>query len=173
MKKVTIEFKSMKLSEDGRTVIIKGVCLGHHTKIEISILQLAKIFGTDRKVGNKLSEIGFGSEELEDECDETRDYVKKFPEITVWERELEFPEVSVEDESWAERSTDPEIIWIHAEDIKGWSNEGLRIDFPKKIYDSELKGKNFGVYATPFYVYLRKDDRIRMSINLPIEEVIH
>jgi hypothetical protein len=160
----TIDFKSMKLSEDERTVIIKGNCLGHNVKIEVSIIQLAKIFGTDREIADEAT---LNPEECEKKCKETKEYAKKFPDIAVWDKELEFREVSVEDESWTEISADPKIIMIYAEDICGWDNEGIRIDFPIKVYNSELKGKNFGVYVSPFYADLKEDDKMRMTVTLP------
>lgn len=143
----------MEHLENQNTVKIIGDCLGHHVTMNISILQLAKIFGTDKEVGGELGN-DFGTEEYEDKCDETREYVKKFPEINVWNKELEFNYISVENEGWAKKSTNPETIGIYAEDIVGWNNEGLRIDFPKEIYNQKLKEKKFRVFVSPFSVEL-------------------
>lgn len=158
-----ITSRKMKLLENQNTVKIIGDCFGHQVTMEISILQLAKIFGTDKEISQKV-ETDFGSTEYEDKCDETREYVKKFPEIEVWDKELEFGYVSVEDQKWVkefrenkfqEKSINPKTIGIYAEDIVGWDNEGIRIDFPKEIYDKELKDKKFKVFVSPFYVDLR------------------
>ena len=162
---VTITFKKMELLENHNTVKIVGDCFGHQVTMEISILQLAKIFGTDKEISQEV-ENDFGSTEYEDKCDETREYVKKFPEIKVWNNELEFGYVSVEDQKWVkefrenkfqEKSINPKTIGIYAEDIVGWDNEGIRIDFPKEIYDKDLKGKEFRVFVSPFSVDLRID----------------
>ncbi len=153
---VTITFKKMKLLKDQNTVKIVGDCFGHEVLIEISILQLAKIFGTDREVVQE-AEDDFGSKEYEDKCNETREYVQKFPEIDVWNKELEFSYVSVENEGWARRSTNPETIRIYAEDIVGWNNEGIRIEFPKEIFNQKLKDKKFRVFMSSFAVELRTD----------------
>lgn len=139
----------MELSEDRNTVKIVGECSGHKVRMEISILQLAKIFGTDREVGDECERIGFGSVELEDKCAETRELIKKFPDVKVWERKIEFTYVRAS-------ARDEKSVDIYAEDLVGWSNEGLRIDFPKEIFDSELKGK-FRVFATPFSVKLKPE----------------
>lgn len=151
---VTITFKKMELTEDQNTVRITGDCFGHEVKIELSILQLAKIFGTDREVGYEIKD-DFGSTEYEDKCEETRKYVKQFPDIHVWDTEMEFGYVSTEDESWAAKSKDPRKIKIYAEDIVGWDNEGIRIDFPAEVFNKEIKGKKFGVFSSPFYVELK------------------
>jgi plasmid maintenance system antidote protein VapI len=87
----------MELLENQNTVKIIGDCFGHQVTMEISRLQLAKIFGTNKEVLKKV-ENDFGSKEYEDRCEETREYVKKFPEIKVWNNELGFGYVSVEDQ---------------------------------------------------------------------------
>ena len=81
-----IDFKQMKLLEDNITVKIIGDYLKNKIIIKLSILQIAKIFGTDKKIIDKLD---FGSIEDEYKCDETREYVKKFPNIDVLDREIE------------------------------------------------------------------------------------
>lgn len=153
----------MELLENQNTVKVIGDCFGHQVIMEILILQLAKIFGTDKEVLKEV-ENDFGSTEYEDRCDETREYVKKFPEIKVWNNKLEFDYVSVEDQKWVKESREnkfqeklinPETIGIYAEDIVGWGNEGIRIDFPRELYDKELKDKKFGVFVSPFSVDLR------------------
>ena len=153
---VRTSFRSMRLLDDMNTVKIIGDCLGHRVTIKISVLQLAKIFGTDKEVVQEVGD-GFGSEEYEDRCDETREHIKRFPEIDVLRDELEFGYVSVEDETWAKRSADPQTIGIYAEDIVGWGNEGIRIDFPKEIFNHKLKGKKFRVLVSPFYAVLNPD----------------
>lgn len=144
----------MELLKNQNTVKIFGDCFGHRVIMEISIFQLAKIFGTDKEIVQEV-ENNFGTEEYEDKCNETREYVKKFPKIDVWDKKLEFDYVSVEDESWAQRTTDPNIIGIYAEDIVGWNNEGIKIKFPKGVFDQELKDKKFKVFVNPFSVELR------------------
>ncbi len=160
-----IIFKKMELLEDGNTVKITGDCFGQEVVIEISILQLAKIFGKDKEVVQEI-ESDFGSEEYEDRCDETREYIKRFPEIDVQDKGLEFGYVSVESRSWVKefrenkfqkQPTKLEMIGIYAEDLVGWNNEGIRIDFPKEIFNRELKDREFKVFVSPFSVELVPD----------------
>ncbi len=147
-----IPFKEMKLDNDGITVRIIGEAFGYKIPMKVSILQLAKIFGADKEVGEECESIGFGSEELEEKCEETRKLIEKFPNIKVWNNEVKFDYSSVEDSSWKSKSSNPNIIWVYAEDIVGWNNEGILIDFPKELYDKRLKGKNFEVFVKPFSV---------------------
>jgi hypothetical protein len=155
-----IKFKKMELKDDEITVKIIGEAFGHKINMKISILQLAKIFGTDQKVGEECESIGFGSFELEEKCEETRELIKKFPNIiNGWTKEIKFDYVSVEDGLWKDRSKDPNIIWIFAEDLVGWDNEGILIDFPKEIYDKMLKGKEFEVFVRPLSLVLSIKDK--------------
>jgi hypothetical protein len=135
----TIEFKKMKLKEDNVTVEIIGDCFGHKINIELSILQLAKIFGADKDIGAKLQTEGFGSEELEKQCNETRELIEKFPDIKYWNNKVEFTDPSVS--NW-EQENNKEFIGIFAEDLCGWSNEGIGIKFPTKLYDEIFKEKS-------------------------------
>jgi len=58
-----------------------------------------------------------------------------------------------------QRSTDPNIIEIYAEDIVGWDNEGIRIKFPIELYKKLLEGKNFKVFVKLFSVEFRFEKR--------------
>lgn len=119
---------------------------GYQATVELSILQLAKIFGTD---GEVIRELGFGNEEYESRCDETRACVERFPNIQVADRELEFGSVTVTEHV----ETKPGFVQILAEDIVGWDNEGMSIEVPRVVFD-QLKG-GFRVFVRPFSVVLR------------------
>ena len=147
-----ISFKEMKLDNDEITVKTTGEAFGYKIPIKLSILQLAKIFGTDREVGEECESIGFGSQELEEKCEETKELIKKFPDIRVWNNEVKFDYTSVEEISRKSVSSNPNVIQIYAEDIVGWNNEGILTDFPKELYDKELKCKKFEVSVKPFSV---------------------
>jgi len=148
---VTITFKGMDLLKDRNTVKIIGDCFGSLVVIEISILQLAKVFGTDRNIGQEIGS-NFGSKEYEDKCEETREYIKKYPNVEVWDKEIEFKDVSVDIENATRKSMYPETVGIYAEDIVGWDNEAVRIYFPEKVYNQTLKDKKFKVFVSPFFV---------------------
>jgi len=145
---VQIIFKKMKLSEDKRTVFIDGDCYGKEVKIKLSILQLAKVFGTDRELAQDV-EHSFGSEEYEDGCIETRKYVEKFPKISVWDREIEFSGCG------GENREKKEVILIWGEDMGGWDNEGVQITFPQELYDRILEGKDYSISMTPFRIIFK------------------
>ena len=158
-----IAFEKMLLSEDQNTVKIIANCFEHRVVVELSILQLAKIFGTDKDVFETM-ETSFGSTKYEERCDETRRYVQRFPEINIENNTVEFRYVSVTDQEYRaenmqyqaqEASNHPETISVYAEDIVGWDNEGIRIRMPRKIYENELKGTRFGVLVRPFSIDLK------------------
>ena len=142
----------MELSKDGNTVHIDADAFGHKIDITLSILQLAKIFGTDGEVAGEYLKSGFGSVELEDKCNETREFVKAFPNITVWDNKVEFRDISI-----SEGDTE-ETLKIFGEDISGWSNEGIMIIFPKKLYNKTLENKKFRIFVAPFFVDLRTNE---------------
>jgi hypothetical protein len=133
-----IKFEKIGLNEEGNTVNIIGD-LG--INIKMSILQLAKVWETDKSVMSKL-ENNFGSNELENQCKETRDLIKKFPDIKFDEKEIKFDDISF-------RETKEENIRIYAEDIVGWNNEGITIEMSKKIYDENLDRKEFFMILIP------------------------
>ena len=89
----------MRLVNYGRSVVIDGESVspnswGEKAEIKMSILQLAKIWGTDRISVSEVED-SFGSDELEDKCDETREEVKKFPDFEFWNKEIKIEDVSV------------------------------------------------------------------------------
>ncbi len=145
-----IPFKEMKLDDDGIKVRIIGEAFGYKIPMKVSILQLAKIFGRDKEVVEECGKAGFGSEELEEKCEETRGLIEKFPDIKVWDNKLKFDYVSVEDNSWKRKSSNPDVIQVYAEDLVGWNNEGILIALPKELYDKELRGKQFEMFVKPF-----------------------
>jgi hypothetical protein len=141
MKNIITKITSMKLKEsDDNIVQIIGICQEQEAKAELSVLQLAKIFGSDKKVISEV-ENDFGSVEYEDKCEEIKALIKSFPNIKTAEKEIEFDYVSI-------GNIKENAIEIYAEDIVGWNNEGLRIDFPFEIYDKYLQGKKFKVFMT-------------------------
>jgi hypothetical protein len=67
---------------------------------------------------------------------------------------VEFGFVSVKNKLSAKKPANPDTIRMYAEDIVGWNNEGIRIDFPKEIFSQKLKDKEFKVLVSPFSVSL-------------------
>ncbi len=135
-----IEFRKISLKDDKRTVLIIGDYKGNSIQIRMSILQLAKLFGVDKEVMKNLI---FGSEELEDRCEEVKKLIKKFPYIEVKEQQLDFERYSIIDETTDIDSPEKEFVSVFVEDIVGWGNEGIRINIPKEIYDSKLEKKKY------------------------------
>jgi len=167
-----IGFKKMSLNEEGNTVKIIGEVVNPPKKyndeisIEMSILQLAKVWSTDRRKVSKV-ENGFGAGELEDECEETKEEVKNFPNIEFWNKEIKFDFINITG------TAKEKNMHICAEDISGWSNEGIRIEMPKKIYDAELNDKEFELILTPASIIL-KTIKQEFKKDLPMDsELVH
>jgi len=150
-KKIIIKFKSMKLREDKRTVEILGDYNGKEVIIELSVLQLAKFWNTDKEVLKKLEKSGWGSEELEDECKETRELVEKYPNIKVeWK-----PLVIKPPRNGVNWNKEKDIMCAWAIDISGWKNEGIGIIFPLPLYPEELDNE---------FIFSLFFDRIELEI---------
>ncbi len=148
-----IEFKEMKLANDGISVEIKGKSVsanyfGEDVDVKMSVLQLAKMWGTDRNAGEACEESGWGSKELEDKCDETKNEIKKFPDVKYWNKEIECYEGGV-------INNEGEMVDIYGEDISGWNNEGIIMKMSKEIYDKEIGEKKFKVILNPMTITLR------------------
>jgi hypothetical protein len=148
----------MELYPDNNTVCITCNNSGHEVIIELSILQLAKIFGSDTKVISEI-ENKFGTDEYEDKCAETRQLVKEFPKIKANNKELEFFDNTVsstnEDLEFLKKfPIKEESIRLYGEDIGGWNNEGIRIRIPKVLYNQFLANKQFKIIAEPFKIKL-------------------
>lgn len=155
----------MRLKEDSRTVQIEGEIVNpfkiykEKINIEMSILQLAKVWGTDRKAVSKV-ENEFGSEELEDLCEETKEEIKNFP-IEFWNKEIKCGYVNTTDKTNDRDSPDmkTQIVRIYGEDLCGWDNEGILVEIPKEIYDKELKGKKIEMILEPVLIKLRENKK--------------
>jgi uncharacterized secreted protein with C-terminal beta-propeller domain len=139
-----IDFKKIKLSKDKNSVEITGT---PDTKIKMSILQLARIWGLDKKITEEAL-FHFGSEKLEMQCNETRELIKKFPKIKLEGREMKISSVDI-------LTKDDKILKIIGEDLCGWNNEGIKIEMSKKIYDKNLDGKEFSMRLNPKEIELR------------------
>ncbi|MGD9276800.1 MAG: hypothetical protein PVJ67_06535 [Candidatus Pacearchaeota archaeon] len=153
-----IEFKKMKLNGENMQVKILGESVssnshGEKVDISMSILQLAKVWGTDREVSDL--ENGFGSWELEKQCEETKKLINKFPEVKFWDKEVECYESKI-------GGKNGDNIEILGEDISGWNGEGISIEMPFEVYDKEINGKDFDIILTPFTIILRiKKDEVK------------
>jgi hypothetical protein len=109
-----IEFK--KITLDRNTIIIQGT---ENTQIKMSILQLARIWGLDKKITDE-AVFHFGSEKLEIQCKETREAVKKFSNINLKGDEIKIIHIDLV-------TKDNKILKILGEDLCGWNNEGVKI----------------------------------------------
>ena len=153
-----IEFKKMKLIEEGRSVEIIGKIMeiskapykNKKAIITMSILQLAKIWGTDRE-NTSDADNNFGSEKLEDKCDKTRELVNKFPDVKFCNKEIECQDNTIISDK------DNDKIGLLGEDISGWGNEGVLVRITKKIYDKELDGKSFKLILTPTFIKVKEE----------------
>ena len=139
----SINFEKMELSEDEKSVIITGECSGREVTIELSILQLAKVFGADKGLAEEV-EREFGSEELEGKCEETKNLVYGFPHISVWNTSIELTVTGEE--------VDGKNVIIMAEDLGGWDNQGVRIYLPIDLHSSTLKEKIYTAFISPFEI---------------------
>ena len=130
------------MQDDERTVLIIGDYNNFEIKIKMSVLQLATIWGTDKNVIKELDR-GFGSEELEDRCEEVRNLIKKFPNVKVENNKLVFDSYSFIDETIDRDSPEKKFVSIFIEDIVGWGNEGIEIKIPKDLYCSKFEKKKY------------------------------
>lgn len=131
-----IFFKSMELFDENNSnsVRIIGDSSGKKVEIEMSILQLAVIFDTDKNVISLMKQSGgFGSHELELKCTETKELVKKYPEITFSNNQL----ISSKDCCFIPYTKDGDEDYgrIIFEDLSGWGNEGISIILPMSLYN--------------------------------------
>jgi hypothetical protein len=133
-----ITFKRMTLLEDLKVDVI-GDCEGQEVHIRLSILQLAKAFGTDKEAVSK-TENGHGSEQLEEACAETRTIIEKFPDVELSGNDIEFYDV---DTRKANVYFDENLIVVFGEDLCGWNGEGVQVHVPLPIYERELEGKDY------------------------------
>ncbi len=124
-----INFKDMSILENKRKVKIIGYCEGISVEIELSILQLAKVFRTDRKVLKRQEKYGWGNEEFEDKCRETKKLVENYPNINILDKSIKFGQINLTQKKIFYDKKQKICIQIYAEDIFGWNNEGLIINF--------------------------------------------
>ena len=135
----------MQILDDERTVKIIGEYKNKEMEIELSVLQLAKVFQCDKKVLKEQEEYGRGSEELEDKCEEIRDIIKKFPNVKIGKNEISAGYISVVNKSIDRDSENmrDQVVKVFGEDLCGWANEGIMILFPVELYNQDLLGKEF------------------------------
>mgnify|MGYP001573041172 FL=1 len=153
-----IEFKKMKLIEERRSVEIIGKIIeisktlykNKKAIITMSILQLAKIWGADKENVSD-ADNNFGSEKLENQCDETRELVNKFPDVKFGNKEIECQDNTIISDK------DNNKIDLLGEDISGWENEGVLVRIPKEIYDKELDEKSFKLILTPTFIKVKEE----------------
>ena len=145
----------MQVLDDGRTVRIKGKYSDEELEIDLSVLQLAKVFQCDKEVLKELEISGFGSEKLEDKCVEIKEVIKKFPNVEIGDFEINAGSVSEINERDRYSGKNYQGVWLVAEDICGWFNEGIRIRFPERLFEQELKGKAFDLILKQDSIELR------------------
>jgi hypothetical protein len=131
-----VTFKTMKRLADN-TVEIIGEFQGQAVPIRLSILQLAKAFGTDKDV---VSEVDFGSAQLEERCTETRAIIERFPDVELNGIEVELTDIGIHQ---ANDDLHEHLIVVIGEDLYGWSGEGVQVHLPIPIYERELEGKKY------------------------------
>lgn len=155
---VKIMFKRMRILKDKRTVGIIGEYRGKEIEIELSVLQLAKVFQCDKDVLKEQERYGWGSRELEEKCEEIIDIIKRFPNVKIVENKIGVEDISVIDNSKIKYylNTKENIVKIFGEDLSGWENEGIKIRFPADLYRQDLEGKDFN--------FILKQDSIELKI---------
>jgi len=156
---IKIKFKKMQLMEDERTVKIIGEYKNEEMEIELSVLQVAKVFRCDKEVLKEQEKCGWGSGELEDKCEEIREIIKKFPNVKIGKNEINVRYTSVVNKSFDRDSEDMknQVIRVFGEDLSGWENEGIMIRFPVELYKQDLQGKEFD--------FILKQDSIELRIK--------
>ncbi len=124
------KFNEVKLIPHEMSVEFIAESKNKEIRVIMSILQLAKIWDTDKTLRKGMD---FGTSELEEGCKETLELLKNFPNISIKNNSLLFDKFSVK--KWQEEL----LIWV--EDLSGWNNEGIRIYIMDDIYNSFLKDK--------------------------------
>lgn len=149
----------MQILNDERTVKIIGEYKNKEMEIKLSVLQLAKVFQCDKEVLKEQEEYGWGSEELEDKCEEIRDIIKKFPDVEIGNNEIEVGYTSLVNKSLDRDSEDmkDQVVRVFGEDLCGWGNEGILIRFPVELYNQDLQGKEFD--------FILKQDSIELKFK--------
>lgn len=128
--KLEINFKKMKTKNDGGTAEIEAECENKKCTVELSILQLAKVWNVDKEIVEEAEE-RFGSTELEKKCNEIRKIISKFPKVKIPENKINLDSTSFVIDNKPEASK--EFINFIGEDLCGWSNEGIIVKMPVEI----------------------------------------
>lgn len=111
--------------------------------VELSILQLAKLWQTDKKVLKLMDEQGgFGSVKLEDQCKETRKLVNEFPKIKVTGESIVMNETVMRHDEDVFHNPRLKVI---GEDLVGWEREGIAASLPNR----DLEGKKLKMTLRP------------------------
>lgn len=155
---VEVSFKGMSLIEDERSVLIQGKSYNQSLDIKMSILQMAKVFGSDTELASEVDN-DFGSEEYEDRCLETKRLVTQFPEISVWNKKLHIEnDVQV-------RDLDANTVQVTTQDIAGWDNEGITLSVPKAFYTTYLKPlEPLQMSVSPFSLHLKRKTNLQQTL---------
>ena len=147
---VEVSFKEISLEHDEHSVFIKGKSHNHQLQVKMSILQFAKICGTDGELAQEV-EADFGSIEHEEKCIETKQLVTLFPNIPVWDKEL-----IIEDQVTIKENTTDKTIELTVKDIVGWSNEGITLSMPQEFYNLHVKPlQPIQLSISPFTLYIK------------------
>ena len=148
----------MKILDDERNVQIIGEYKDEEVEIKLSVLQFAKVFQCDKEVLKEQEANGWGSIELEDKCEEIREIIRKFPSGRIRKNEIKVDYVSIRDNSRDRDSSDmkEKIVRIYGEDLSGWENEGIMINFPVDLFRKDLKGREFDFILKSDSIELRK-----------------
>lgn len=143
----------MQLVDEDHSVLIVGQSHSHTIQIKMSILQFAKICGSDGDIASDV-QADFGSQEYEDKCTETKRLVTLFPTIPIWDKDLLIDEeVEVFNDGIPNTS---ETIQLVTEDIVGWDNEGILLTMPKEFYNLHVKHLHpIQMIISPFKVFLK------------------
>lgn len=131
-----VTFDSMELFDEDHMVKILGQSQEMMVTIEMSILQLAVLFNTDKKILAEMNAAGgFGDHWLEERCVETRELVKNYPKINFTDNKITSSLSSNLYFQAYDKDGDENYGLISFEDLCGWGNEGINIILPKGIYD--------------------------------------
>ncbi len=128
-----------------RLVEINCDCEGQKATVEISILQLARVYRCDKKVLEKLEEQIFGSYELEQECKEILEIIKNYPSVKINRDKIICEDVRF-DVNLKERvifNSENMTCSFYSEDLVGWNNEGILVTIPAALFKEKLDGNAF------------------------------
>ena len=115
---ININIEKIEFCADNLTIMINGKYNEHCININLSSLELAKLFETDLKIVEEATN-KFGSNELEKNLKEIREVVEKYPNIKRTDNKIILKDVKIK------KKANGSIELISEDDICGWEGEDI------------------------------------------------